>query len=79
MINCQDDNLTFGSLGAPTSLKVTAEIVGKTTAKPNGDGSGKVNFTSCTDNAISQIYFLMMVLLKIVRAAFIKSHLQLLG
>jgi hypothetical protein len=65
-------------LGAPTSLKVTAEIVGKTTAKPNGDGSGKVNFTSTADNAISYKYILMMVLLKIVRAAFIKSHLQLL-
>jgi hypothetical protein len=77
MINCQDDNLTFGSLGAPTSLKVTAEIV-ETTAKPNGDGSGKVNFTSTADNAISYKYILMMVLLKIVRAAFIKSHLQLL-
>jgi hypothetical protein len=51
MVNCQDDNLVFGD--APTNLKITAEIVGKTTALPNGDGSGKVKFTSTASNAIS--------------------------
>jgi hypothetical protein len=30
-------------IDAPTNLKITAEIVGKTTALPNGDGSGKVS------------------------------------
>lgn len=56
MVNCQEDNLGFGALSAPTSLKVTAEIVGKTAAFPNGDGSGKVKFTSKADNAISYKY-----------------------
>jgi hypothetical protein len=56
MVNCQDDNLVFGALDAPTNLKITAEIVGKTTALPNGDGSGKVKFTSTASNAISYKY-----------------------
>ncbi|MDG2433814.1 PKD domain-containing protein, partial [Flavobacterium sp.] len=56
MINCQEDNLSFGSLAAPSSLQVTAEIIGKTVAKPNGDGSGKVKFTSKATNAISYKY-----------------------
>jgi hypothetical protein len=79
MINCQDDNLTFGSLGAPTSLKVTAEIVGKTTAKPNGDGSGKVNFTSTADNAISYKYIFDDGTSENSPSGIYQSHLQLLG
>ena len=56
MANCQEDNLGFGALSAPANLKVTAVVVGKTTAKPNGDGSGKVLFTSTAANAISYKY-----------------------
>jgi hypothetical protein len=56
MVNCQEDNLGFGALAAPASLKVTAVVVGKTTAFPNGDGSGKVQFTSTAVNAISYKY-----------------------
>ena len=56
MVNCQDENLAFGSLNAPTDLKVTAEIIGKSAALPNGDGSGKVKFTSTAQNAISYKY-----------------------
>jgi hypothetical protein len=56
MVNCQEDNLGFGALDAPTALKVTAEIVGKSVAFPNGDGSGKVKFTSIAQNAISYKY-----------------------
>lgn len=56
MVNCQEDNLGFGALDAPTSLDVKVEIVGKTAALPNGDGSGKVKFTSTADNAISYKY-----------------------
>jgi hypothetical protein len=44
MVNCQDDNLVFGAFS--NKSQITAEIVGKTTALPNGDGSGKVKFTS---------------------------------
>ncbi|MFN7100453.1 MAG: family 16 glycosylhydrolase, partial [Flavobacterium sp.] len=56
MVNCQEDNLGFGSINAPSGLQITAEIVGKTAALPNGDGSGKVKFTSKADNAISYKY-----------------------
>ena len=56
MVNCQEDNLAFGALDAPTNLQVTAELIGKSTAFPNGDGSGKVKFTSTAENAISYKY-----------------------
>ena len=56
MVNCQEDNLAFGALDTPINLQVTAEIIGKSTAFPNGDGSGKVKFTSTADNAISYKY-----------------------
>jgi hypothetical protein len=42
MVNCSKD-FTFGSLQAPTNLQVAVELIGKTAANPNGDGSGKVN------------------------------------
>ncbi|AOZ98403.1 family 16 glycosylhydrolase [Flavobacterium commune] len=56
MVNCQEDNLVFGTLSAPTNLDVTVEIVGKTDALPNGDGSGTVKFKSTADGAISYKY-----------------------
>lgn len=37
----------------PTDLKVTSEIIGKTTDKPNGDGSGTVKFKATATNATS--------------------------
>jgi len=56
MVNCQDDNFSFGDITTPSNLKVTAEIIGATSDAPNGDGSGKVKFTSIADNAISYKY-----------------------
>lgn len=56
MVNCQEDNLAFGTLSAPINLDVTVEIVGKTAELPNGDGSGTVKFTSTADDAISYKY-----------------------
>lgn len=56
MVNCQEDNMAFGELNAPTNLNVTVEIVGKTTELPNGDGSGTVRFTTTADDAISYKY-----------------------
>ncbi|MGZ9676345.1 glycoside hydrolase family 16 protein [Flavobacterium sp. GNP001] len=56
MVNCQEDNLGFGSINAPSGLQITAEVVGKTAALPNGDGSGKVKFVSKADDAISYKY-----------------------
>jgi hypothetical protein len=34
-------------------LQVGVELIGKTAANPNGDGSGKVKLTATADNAIS--------------------------
>lgn len=56
MVNCQEDNFTFGSIDAPSNLELKFEIVGKTATAPNGDGSGKIKFTSTADNAISYKY-----------------------
>jgi hypothetical protein len=56
MVNCQEDNLGFGDLDSPAGLQVTAVIVGQSDAFPNGDGSGKVKFTSTASNAISYKY-----------------------
>ena len=40
MVNCQEDNFSFGSLDSPSNLQITVDIVGKTADAPNGDGSG---------------------------------------
>jgi beta-glucanase (GH16 family) len=56
MVNCQEDNFSFGSLDSPSNLQITVDIVGKTADAPNGDGSGKVKFTTTADNAISYKY-----------------------
>ncbi|TCN52013.1 glycoside hydrolase family 16 protein [Flavobacterium circumlabens] len=56
MTGCQKDDFTFGSLDAPSNLKVTFDIVGKTADTPFGDGSGKVNFKATADNVISYKY-----------------------
>jgi beta-glucanase (GH16 family) len=56
MAGCQKDDYAFGAINTPANLKVTAEIVGKTTAAPNGDGSGMVKLTATADNSISYKY-----------------------
>ncbi|AOW20695.1 glycoside hydrolase family 16 protein [Urechidicola croceus] len=53
LVACQEDNLTFGDVTAPTNLSISFEIVGADAANPNGDGSGFVNFVATADNAIS--------------------------
>ncbi|WP_409417047.1 family 16 glycosylhydrolase [Flavobacterium sp. PS2] len=56
MVGCQEDDLKFGALQAPTNLVITAEIVGKTDADPNGDGSGLVKLVATANDAISYKY-----------------------
>jgi beta-glucanase (GH16 family) len=56
MVNCQEDNFTFGSIDTPANLELKYDIVGKTDSDPNGDGSGKIKFTSKADKAISYKY-----------------------
>lgn len=53
LVNCQEDNASFGDITTPTNLNINYEIVGKTASDPYGDGSGLVNFTATADNAIS--------------------------
>ncbi|WP_316633989.1 glycoside hydrolase family 16 protein [uncultured Flavobacterium sp.] len=55
-VSCQKDDYAFGNLSAPSNLKVTAEIVGKTANAPNGDGSGMVKLVATANNAISYKY-----------------------
>jgi hypothetical protein len=47
MVNCSKDDFTFGSLQAPSNLQVGVELIGKTAANQNGDGSGKVAYSNC--------------------------------
>lgn len=56
LVNCQQDDFSFGEIDTPSNLKVTAEIIGKTALAPNGDGSGKIKFSTVADNAISYKY-----------------------
>ncbi|MDR7211154.1 glycoside hydrolase family 16 protein [Flavobacterium piscis] len=56
MVSCQKDDFAFGAITAPSNIKITAEIVGKTTDAPYGDGSGIVKLVATADNAISYKY-----------------------
>jgi len=53
MVNCSKDDYSFGSLTAPSNIDVQYEVIGKTTATPDGDGTGKVKFTVKAEDAIS--------------------------
>lgn len=50
---CQEDDLSFGDIAAPTDLQVIAEIVGVTAETPDGDGSGLVNITAKAKGAMN--------------------------
>lgn len=51
---CQEEDLGFGAIDAPTDLEVTAEIVGVSTPDfPNGDGSGLVNIKATAKGAMT--------------------------
>ena len=49
---CADNTYTMGDLTAPTDLVINTEIVGTTTAKPNGDGSGDVKINIAATGAL---------------------------
>lgn len=51
--SCQSDLETFGDIKSPSNVQINYTIQGTTTALPNGDGSGKVDFVATADNAIS--------------------------
>jgi hypothetical protein len=59
MVNCSEDDFTFGSLQAPTNLQVAVELIGKTAANPNGDGLVKLNLRQLQMQYPINLFFLM--------------------
>lgn len=51
--SCVDKNYTMGDLTPPSDIVINTEIVGATTASPNGDGSGDVKITITAKNALA--------------------------
>lgn len=51
--SCTQENYEFGTLTTPTEISIVADVVGKSAAKPFGDGSGKVNFTATGKNVLT--------------------------
>lgn len=51
--NCTVEKYELGELNAPSNVAVAFTIAGKTTAAPNGDGSGDVTFTISGDNILA--------------------------
>ncbi|WP_374506869.1 hypothetical protein [Flavobacterium sp.] len=51
--NCTVEKYELGELNAPSNVAVAVTIAGKTTAAPNGDGSGDVTFTISGDNILA--------------------------
>jgi hypothetical protein len=51
--SCTKEDKTFGDLSAPTAPVIDVQVVGKTTAAPHGDSSGKVIVTITSTNAIN--------------------------
>ncbi|MGJ8684005.1 MAG: family 16 glycosylhydrolase [Nonlabens sp.] len=56
ILSCQEDDLKFGDITAPTELVVNFTVQGQDAANPFGDGSGKVDFTASAQNAINFTY-----------------------
>ena len=53
LYRCADTTYKMGDLTAPTDLVINTEVVGATTAKPNGDGSGDVKISISATNALA--------------------------
>lgn len=53
LVGCKKEDKTFGDLTPPEKPVITVDVVGKTPTRPAGDGSGSVNFTIVSKNAIN--------------------------
>ena len=53
LVGCEKEEYNLGAITAPSDLAVTITVVGKDAANPNGDGTGKINITSTSKNALS--------------------------
>jgi len=51
--SCEEETYEFGDIKTPTNMQIIADIVGADVDNPNGDGSGQVNFSVTSDNAMS--------------------------
>ncbi|CCB69397.1 Probable lipoprotein precursor [Flavobacterium branchiophilum FL-15] len=51
--SCASEDYTLGDLTNPSNLSITADVVGKTTANPNGDGTGVVNIVATANNVLA--------------------------
>ncbi|UEG48827.1 PKD domain-containing protein [Ferruginibacter lapsinanis] len=51
--SCKKEEFSFGALKTPTDLALTTVVAGASTTSPEGDGSGMVNITVASTNAIS--------------------------
>lgn len=50
---CDKSEYALGDLTPPSNIVITADVKGSSTANPNGDGSGDVDFTIKADNALN--------------------------
>ena len=50
--SCTEDTYSFGDIIAPTNVVINTVVVGKDATHPDGDGSGKVNFTISGDHIL---------------------------
>jgi len=53
MTACSKEEYSFGELKAPSNVVINTEIVGQSTDKPYGDGSGLVNISVDADDALA--------------------------
>ncbi|MDH3322559.1 MAG: glucan endo-1,3-beta-D-glucosidase [Flavobacteriaceae bacterium] len=53
MTSCEEENYEFGDFTVPSNIEISTEIVGQDAEHPYGDGSGKVNFTVTSNDAIT--------------------------
>ncbi len=53
MAGCKKDVYTFGDIKTPTGLSLTANVMGKDVANPNGDGTGKVAINASASNSLT--------------------------
>lgn len=75
---CQEDNIEFGDLVAPSNIQLSIDIVGADAANPNGDGSGAVNFTATADN-VTAIHFVVQNTTKLAKGGSISHDFTELG
>jgi len=53
LVSCSEEEYHLADMKAPTNIVINTEVVGQDADHPDGDGSGKVNFSISADNALS--------------------------